>query len=178
MKHSLIDWIQASFQGQHGLQNVNSTLISLIPKVSHPETLSQFRPIGLCNVNYKILTKLIIQCIQPLMKDLICEEQSSFIQGRQIVDNIVIIQEAIHLMRSHFGKLGIMAIKVDLEKAYDRFKWSFILKTLQLAGFPPQLVSIIMHCITFVSMQVLWNDKPSSQFYPSRGIRQGDPLSP
>lgn len=86
------------------------------------------------------------------MLNLIGEEQSSFISGRQIVDNIVIIQEAIHSMCTKTEKVGFMAIKMDLEKAYDRLKLSFIFETLQLAGFPSPLINIIMECISSVSM--------------------------
>lgn len=67
-------------------------------------------------------------------------------------------------MRNRTGKRGVMAIKVDLEKAYDRLKWDFILDTLRLAGFPSDLISIIMDCVMSVKMQVLWNGELSQQF--------------
>lgn len=178
VKPSLLFWIQSIFNGCSNIRQTNNTLISLIPKIPHPETLSHLQPIELCNVNYKILTKLIVQSIQPLMANLISEEQSSFISRRQIVDNIVIMQEAIHSMRTRTRKVGMMAIKVDLEKAYDRLKWSFIQETLQLAGFASSIITIIMECISSVNMQVLLNGKPSPSFKPNRGIQQGDPLSP
>ena len=71
-----------------------------------------------------------------------------------------------------------MAIKVDLEKAYDRLNWSFIFKTLQLAGFPIQLSRLIMECVTIVKMSILWNGEATEEFSLRREIRQGDPLSP
>lgn len=97
VKSSLITWIQTIFQRHLDIGPMNNMLISLIPKTPNTETLSQFRPIGLCNVNYKILTKLLVQCIKPLMPSLIGEEQLSFVSRRQTVDNIVIIQKAISL---------------------------------------------------------------------------------
>lgn len=160
------------------MESVNQTNISLIPKVTTPDYISQFKPIGLCNVNYKILTKLLVQRIQPFMNKIVRPEQSSFVLGRQIVDNIVIIQEAVHTMRTKTGKKGFLAIKVDLEKAYDRLKWNFISETLHLVGFPLDLVNIIVDCITSVRMEVLWQGEPSEEFRPTRAIKQGDLISP
>lgn len=75
------------------------------------------------------------------------------------------------------GKKGIMAIKVDLEKAYDRLRWCFIRDTLQQIGLPRDMVTLIMECITSTTMNVLWNGSMTEEFVPQRGIRQGDPLS-
>lgn len=71
-----------------------------------------------------------------------------------------------------------MAMKIDLYEAYDRLRWEFIEDTLVDAGFPTRFSRLIMFCISSVSMQVLWNKVPSKKFYPSRAIRQGDPISP
>lgn len=105
------------------------------------------------------------------------EEQSRFVFGRQIVDNIVIMQETVHTICNRTGKVGMMAIKVDSEKAYGHFKLDSIQDTLILAGFPSDVISIIVDCITSMRMQVLWNDEPSQQFIPTKGIHQGDPIS-
>lgn len=102
--------------------NLNDTFLVLIPKIDTPELASQFRPIGLCNVIYKIITKCIVNRIKPMMPHLISCTQTSFVPGRQITDNIVIVQEVIHTMRSKQGKTRYMAIKIDFEKAYDRLK--------------------------------------------------------
>lgn len=71
-----------------------------------------------------------------------------------------------------------MAIKVDLEKAYDRLKWDFIKDTLMDIGLPEKIVDVIRNCTTSSSMRMLWNGEALDEFLPSRGIRQGDPLSP
>jgi len=88
------------------------------------------------------------------------------------------MQELLHTMRRKRGKNGLMAIKLDLEKAYDRLNWGFIKNTLQEMRLPQVMVDVIMRCITTCSMRVLWNGEPTDCFNPSRGIRQGDPLSP
>ena len=71
-----------------------------------------------------------------------------------------------------------MAVKLDLEKAYDRLEWSFIYRVLQAFHFPPKIIKIIMSCITSIRTSILVNGGALESFEPSRGIRQGDPLSP
>lgn len=83
-------------------------------------------------------------------------------------------QEVIHSMRNKVGKRGLMAMKADLEKAYDRLSWSFIHDTLLEAKIPIPLVQIIMECIITARMNVFWNGELTEEFFPSRGIRQGD----
>ena len=100
---------------------INDTFLVLIPKVQRPEVVSQLRPISLCNVNYKMLTKALTNRLKKVMPKIIGPYQSSFVPGRQIVDNIIIYQEVLHSMRKKKGEKGYMAIKIDLKKAYDRF---------------------------------------------------------
>ena len=76
------------------------------------------------------------------------------------------------------GKSGCMAIKIDLEKAYDRLEWSFIYKILQVFHFPQNIIKLIMSCVSFTNISILVNRGKLDSFAPSRGIRQGDPLSP
>ena len=81
-------------------------------------------------------------------------------------------------MRRKKGRKGFMAIKVDLEKAYDRLSWAFIQETLQELNLSTMLINLIIECITTATMNVIWNGELSSEFRLGRGVRQGDPLSP
>ena len=116
--------------------HLNSTLICLIPKFAKPETISQFRPIGLCNTLYKIVTKILVLRLKSFLSDLIHPFQASFIPGRKASDNIILVQEIIHSMNTSKSKVGNMAIKINLEKAFDRLKWSFIHQALIFFNFP------------------------------------------
>ena len=104
--------------------------------------------------------------------------QSSFVPGRQSVDNAIIVQEVIHSLKKKKGKMGWMVLKLDLEKAYDRLEWGFIRRVLHYFKFPEAVISLIMNCILSTEMAVVVNGRVSRCFKPSRGIRQGDPLSP
>lgn len=104
-------------------QIFNQTCFVLIPKILRPEFLHQFRPTGLCNVNYKILTKLMVNNrLKNLTSSLVTKYQSSFVPRRQVTYNTIVAQEIIHSMGKLKGRKGYMATKVGLEKAYNRLK--------------------------------------------------------
>lgn len=158
-------------------KRMNRTMICLIPKAEAPKLLTQFCPIALCSVVYKLVTKTIASRLKQIMPLIIGPTQSSFVADRHITDNIFIAQEAIHSMKRKSGKKWVMALKVDLEKAYDQVSWAFLFDTLHEEKLPANLVNVIMTCVATISMQVLWNGNLTESFTPSRGLRQGCPLS-
>ncbi|XP_071925086.1 uncharacterized protein [Coffea arabica] len=108
----------------------NETLISLIPKVEHPVFVSQFRPISLCNVAYKIITKILVNRLKPILGQCISQNQSAFVPGRQIIDNVLMAHEYIHWLNGkRNGKETYMTVKFDMSKAYDRVEWDLIAKS-------------------------------------------------
>nr|KYP39534.1 LINE-1 reverse transcriptase isogeny [Cajanus cajan] len=157
---------------------INNTLITLIPKTENVSSLKQMHPISLCNVSYKIITKILSNRLRQVMADLVSPNQCSFVPHRQASENIIITQEVIHSMKRRTGNKGWMAIKIDLEKTYDRLNWRFIRDTLSDIGLPQNFVELVWACISTPSSRVLWNGEALQEFHPSRGIRQGDPLSP
>lgn len=112
------------------------------------------------------------------MANLVAPMHCSFVPGRHSSDNITIVQEVIHTMRKKKGKKGFMAIKIDLEKAYDKLKWDFVKDTLVDIGLPQPMIELIWHSISSPTMKILWNGKCNENISPSRGVRQGEPLSP
>lgn len=127
VKNNIFKVVLQFLEGKGLLEHLKETFLSLISKIDHPEMTTQLRPIGLSNVTYKIITKVIVNRIKPLLPHLIYNTQGSFVPGRQISDNIIIVQEVIHTMRRKQGNRHLMAITIDFEKAYDRLRWSLFL---------------------------------------------------
>lgn len=109
----------------------NHTFLTLIPKTEKVERVDQYRPIALCNVYYKIITKLLVGRLKGILGDLIHPSQSAFIPYREIANNIIINQEVMHYPNGKKGVNHLMAIKIDLAKAYDRVEWE-VLDTMLL----------------------------------------------
>jgi hypothetical protein len=159
--------------------SVNKTHIALIPKIQNPTKVTEFRPISLCNVLYKIMSKVLANRLKIVLPSIISKNQSAFIPGRLISDNILVAFEALHTMHSRmWGKVGYMALKLDMSKAYDRVEWRFLEVVMEKLGFDLKWIRWIMQCITTVQYSVVVNGIPVGEISPSRGIRQGDPISP
>lgn len=142
-KSNLVSFIQNCFITASIPEGLNSTLMTLIPKVPNPSTVSDLRPISLCNTAYKIITKIIVSKIKPSLPSFISLTQVSFVPGRHITDNIFLLQEMMHKFKTTTGKKGYVAWKIDLSKAYDRVSWVFIMDLLKEIGMEDTLRKLI-----------------------------------
>lgn len=153
----------------------NTTFLSLIPKDTNPNSFSRFRPISLCNSSYKIISKMLGTRLKPLLNKIISGNQGDFLKGRQILDNVILVQEAIHSNR--IRKEKGMIIKLDMANAFDRVKHSFLFKIMNRFGFNDTFIRWISECISKPWIAPLINSCPTDFFQASRGISQGCPLS-
>ena len=109
----------------------NHPFIALVPKLNASHTAHQFRPISLCNIVYKIISKILADRLKVLMHKIISPFQSAFGPKRNIQDNTILAHELLHAFKSKRGKRGFMLLKIDMEKAFDRMEWSFLLAILE-----------------------------------------------
>ena len=125
---------------------MNHTLICLIPKVAIPASVDDFRPIALCNVMYRILSKLLANRLKPLLPRLTDLNQTAFIRGRRITESILLVHELCHKLHSGQGQ-GRRCIKIDLQKAFDSLNREFIGEALLDFGFDSNWVSWMQVCM-------------------------------
>lgn len=155
---------------------LNSSFITLIPKVTEPKTIMDFRPISLINTTFKILTKILATRIASHMQYLISDCQTGFIKGRQASESILMVKEIAHSLQKE-NKKGLI-LKLDFEKAFDTVNWEFLMATMRRMNFAEEWIKWIKAILESARVSILVNGAPTREFSPGRGLRQGDPLSP
>ena len=156
--------------------SLNTTFVTLILKKQNALDIRDFRPISLIGSVYKILAKVLANRLRRVLDGLVSKSQNAFVGGRQTLDSILIANECLdsHL-KSHLP--GVVC-KLDIEKAYDHVNWDCLLHLLDRMGFGSKWKMWIRTCISIGRFSIMVNGSPSGFFGSSRGIRQGDPLSP
>ncbi|CAL2239107.1 unnamed protein product [Prunus armeniaca] len=176
---SVSDTCLRILNGEGSVRYFNHTLIALISKITQPTRVTDFRPISLCTVLYKLVAKAFVNRLKMVLPEVISESQSAFVPGRHIIDNVMYAFEVVHHMKGpRSGNGAKMALKLDMAKAYDRVEWCFVEVMMHRLGFAESWITRIMDCITTVSFSVLWQGNPLGHIVLHRGIRQGCPLSP
>ncbi|CAN1788451.1 Transposon TX1 uncharacterized 149 kDa protein, partial [Linum perenne] len=164
------------FKTREMLSEVNSAVLTLIPKIHGADRMKAFRPITLCNVLYKGISKLLANRLKDVLPVLISKNQSSFIKDRLIGDNIMLAHE---LVRG-YNKTRISPramVKIDWMKAFDSVDWIFLLTVMEAMEFPTIFIHWIKICLQTAKLGVNVNGGMCGYFKENKGVRQGDPLS-
>ena len=161
------------------LSDLNRTNIALVPKNNNPQIMIEFQRISLCNVVYKLVSKILANPLKAILPYIISENQSAFTADRLITDNVLVAYEIMHFLKhKRGGNDSFMAVKLDMSKAFDRVEWIFVEKVMRKMGFDENWINLVMKCISSVSYSVIINGTTYGNIIPTRGFRQGDPLSP
>lgn len=168
--------VQYFFTNHHMLKEIYHTYQVLIQKITHPQTPVEYRPISLCNVSYKIISKILANRLKPFLSNIISPTQTAYVPGRHIHKNVIIAQELLHTMKTRRSKDALVGLKLDMSKAFDRLEWSFLLSIFRNIGFYNDWIAMIDQCIYTKNTSLLINGSPTATFTPSRGIRQRDSL--
>uniref|UniRef100_A0A803Q310 Reverse transcriptase domain-containing protein n=1 Tax=Cannabis sativa TaxID=3483 RepID=A0A803Q310_CANSA len=159
-------------------ESLNDINLVLIPKKSNPVCLSDLRPIALCNVVFKVISKVMENRLKSILGSIISNTQSAFVPGRLIRDKIMVSYEIMqYLKRKTMGKVDQMAVQLDMSKAYDRVEWGFLEAMLHKMGFHSHWISLVMESVRSVKYWIQSSGHSLGPIIPSRVIRQGDPLS-
>ena len=154
----------------------NTTFTVLIPKSDNPPSFQEYRPISLCNCIYKIISKIISNCIKTFLCTHIEKEQFAFLHHRQIHEAIGTSQEALHSIKTK--RLKSTILKIDLTKTFEQVNWSYLHLILIHTGFPLSFINWIMGCICHAIFSIILNGIASDFFHTGQGLHQGCLLSP
>ncbi|GKB45483.1 putative RNA-directed DNA polymerase, eukaryota, reverse transcriptase zinc-binding domain protein [Tanacetum coccineum] len=155
---------------------VNSSFFTLIPKVSNPLYIKDYRPISLIGFQYKIVAKILANRLSKVIDSIVSPEQSAFIVGRQILDGPLILSKVIDWYKKRKKKM--LLFKVDFEKAFDSVSWRYLDHVMDNLGFSSKWRRWIKSGLMSYRASILVNGSPTSEFSLKRGLRKGDPLLP
>ncbi|KAG0479798.1 hypothetical protein HPP92_010656 [Vanilla planifolia] len=152
-------------------RSAGAAWLCLIPKGSAVASLSDLRPIALCSVFGKLLSKVLANRLRPLLPSLISPEQTAFIRGRNIADNILLTQEMVHRI-DRKRKAPNALFKLDIRSAFDRVSWRFLDAVLEGFGFSQLFRRLVGNSLDASWLSVLINGEPKGFFKPSCGVKQ------
>lgn len=155
---------------------LNAGLLRLIPKNQKKEDPKDWRPIALLTTCYKIIAKAMANRIKFLIPHLVGKEQFGFVHGRNIMDNILNMAASIEQAASDNEEMVLL--NLDMDKAYDRIEWSYVLRVLSKMGFDANFLRMVGALFSNASAQMTLNGRACNSYNLKRSIRQGCPLAP
>ncbi|XP_070021835.1 uncharacterized protein [Nicotiana sylvestris] len=170
--------VRAFFNGHELPKCVTHTNLVLLPKKKEVTTFSDLRPISLSNFSNKVISRVVHERLVKFLPCMISEEQEGFVKGRNIVENILLTQEIVTDIRLRTKAGPNVILKLDMTKAYDRLSWLFLTKVLRKMGFTERLIGIVFGLVSNNWYSILINGQAHGFFKSSRGVKQGDPVSP
>ena len=172
----LVDVLNASFDLGTLPLSQRTALISLIFKKGDRLLHKNWRPISLLNVDYKLCSRTLAGRLLKVLHHVIHSDQTCGVRGRYIGENVALLRDVAHYVNELNLPAAVLAL--DQEKAFDRVDWDFLISTLEHMGFGPSFTAWVRLLYSNICGAVLVNGYTSSPFWPSRGVRQGCPLSP
>ena len=154
----------------------NASFLCLIPKLENPQQLGEFRPISLVGCLYKIISKALSLRLKMVIGKIIDARQLTFLEGKGLLDSVLVANEVLEEYKRK--RKSCVFFKVNYEKAYESVNWDFIFYMLRRLGFCKRWIRWIKGCLESASVSVLVNGSPTKEFFPRKGLRQGDPLAP
>ena len=176
VKEEVVELFKEFYDQKSFAKSLNTTFLVLIPKKGGAKDLVDFRPISLLGGLCKLLAKVLANRLKKVLGKVVSADQNAFVRGRQILDASLIANEVVDYWQKRKEK-GLVG-KLDIEKAYDSINWNFLMKVLHKMGFGSHWMEWIWWCISTAKFSVLVNGVPAGYFSNSRGLHQGDPLSP
>lgn len=132
--------VQEFFVTRRLLKRLNTTAITLVPKCLHPSKVIDFRPITCCNIIYKCISNILANRIKRCLSSIISGNQYASIEGRRTIDNILLVQKIVKDYNQARGRPRC-SLKLDIKKAFDSVRWSFVLNVMQAMGFPVKFLN-------------------------------------
>ncbi len=168
---TLLQAFSAMLRSGETSELINKGLIILIPKLGDHARIGNWRPITLLGSLYKILAKIL-----TFLPSIIRPNQTGFVEGRCILDNTFLAQEAQDWAKE--SNQDLVLLLLDFEKAFDRIEWSFLFEALAKLGFCPQWIRWVSSLYKSTSSAIKLNGVEGNTFPLGRSVRQGCPLSP
>lgn len=157
--------------------STNATILTLVPKRPGASLISDYRPIACMNTIYKVISRLLVKRLKPILPALILPSQTAFVQKRLLLENTILAGELVNGYHKASGPKRI-TLKVDIAKAFDTISWDFLFNCLKGINLPPLMIQRLKACVCSTNFTLGYNGTIHGYFKGKRGLRQGDPLSP